>query len=145
LLNKKHLIIVMLVAILLTPSALSAQTTKVTDPAFTTDCDAYIRKVMTRVPEIPSVAIVAIKDDKPIFLRAYGLADKEAGVKADPDTLYYIASSTKSFMAMAAALLDKEGKIKLDDPMTKYAAGLTLKASIPDKLTVRDLQPGRRN
>jgi len=96
----------MLVAILLTPSALFAQTTKVPDPAFTTDCDAYIRKVMTRVPEIPSVAIVVIKDDKPIFLRAYGLADKDAGVKADPDTLYYIASSTKSFMAMAAALLD---------------------------------------
>src|SRR5436309_3212083 len=71
LLNKKHLIIVMLVAILLTPSALFAQTTKVPDPAFTTDCDAYIRKVMTQVPEIPSVAIVVIKDDQPIFLRAY--------------------------------------------------------------------------
>ena len=137
--NMKHVIIVTLVAILLSPFALFAQATKVSDTAFSTDCDAYIRKVMKRVPEIPSVAIVVIKDDKPIFLRAYGLADKEAGVKADTDTLYYIASSTKSFMAMAAALLDKEGKIRLDDPMTKYAAGLTFKASIPDKVTVRDL------
>lgn len=139
LLNTKHLIIVSLVAILLTPFALFAQATKVSDTAFSTDCDAYIRKVMNRVPEIPSVAIVVIKDDQPIFLRAYGMADKEAGVKADTNTLYYIASSTKSFMAMAAALLDKEGKIRLDDPMTKYAAGLTFKASIPDKVTVRDL------
>jgi CubicO group peptidase (beta-lactamase class C family) len=137
--NMKHLIIVTLVAILLTPFALFAQATKESDTAFSTDCDAYIRKVMKRVPEIPSVAIVVIKDDKPIFLRAYGLADKEAPVKADTDTLYYIASSTKSFMAMAAALLDKEGKIRLDDPMTKYAAGLTFKASIPDKVTVRNL------
>lgn len=138
-LKMKHLIILTLVAILLNPVTLFAQATKVPDTAFSTDYDAYIRRVMKRVPEIPSVAIVVIKDDQPIFLRAYGLADKEAGVKADTDTLYYIASSTKSFMAMAAALLDKEGKIKLDDPMTKYAAGLTFKASIPDKLKVRDL------
>ena len=31
------------------------------------------------------------------------------------------------------------GKLKLDDPLTKYAAGLTFKASIPDKVAVRDL------
>src|SRR5882724_2455764 len=139
LLKMKHLIVVTLLALLLSPSALFAQTTKAPDTAFSTDYDAFIHKVMKRVPEIPSVAIVVIKDDQPVFLRAYGLADKESGVKADTDTLYYIASSTKSFMAMAAALLDKEGKIKLDDPMTKYAAGLTFTTSIPDKLKVRDL------
>lgn len=138
-LNKKHPISVALAVILLNPFTLLAQAAKPSDTAFSTDCDAYIRKVMQRVPEIPSVAIVVIKDDKPIFLRAYGLADKEASVKADTDTLYYIASSTKSFMAMAAALLDRDGKIKLDDPVTKYATGLTFKTSIPDKVTVRDL------
>ncbi len=106
---------------------------------FSTNIDAFARKVIQRLPEVPSVVIVVIKDDKPVILRAYGLADKETGVKADTDTLYYIASSTKSFMAMAAALLDKEGKIRLDDPVTKYTAGLTFKAAIPDKVTVRDL------
>ena len=39
----------------------------------------------------------ARSDDKPIFLRAYGMADKEASLKAETDTLFYIASSTKSF------------------------------------------------
>lgn len=138
-LNTKRLIIVTLLALLLNPVALFAQTTKVSDTAFSTDYDAFISRVMKRVPEIPSVAIVVVKNDEPVFLRAYGLADKEAGVKANTNTLYYIASSTKSFMAMAAALLDKDGKIKLDDPITKYAAGLPFKTSIPDKIRVRDL------
>lgn len=139
--NMKQPISLTVVALLLSPLALFAQATsgKGSEPAFSADYDAQIRKVMDRIPEIPSVAIVVIKDDQPIFLRAYGLADKEAGTKADTDTLYYIASSTKSFMAMTAALLDKEGKIRLDDPITKYAAGLTFKSSIPDKVSVRSL------
>lgn len=139
--NMKQLITLTLVALLLNPLSLFAQTTKGPGPeiAFSADYDAYIRKVMNRIPEIPSVAVVVVKDDKPIFLRAYGLADKETGTKADTDTLYYIASSTKSFMAMTAALLDKEGKIRLDDPVTKYAADLTFKTSIPDKVSVRSL------
>jgi CubicO group peptidase (beta-lactamase class C family) len=40
-------------------------------------------------------------------------------------------------MALAAALLDREGKIKLSDPMTKYAPGVTVKTPIPDKVTVK--------
>jgi CubicO group peptidase (beta-lactamase class C family) len=92
---------------------------------------------MQAIPELPSVAMVVVKDDKPIFMRAYGLANKEEGTKANVNTLYYIASSTKSYMALAAALLDREGKIKLSDPMTKYAPGVTVKTPIPDKVTVK--------
>src|SRR2546423_13775370 len=113
----KPTIIATIITFVLNPLAACAQTAaKTSDKDLSADYDAYIRKVMDRIPEIPSVAVVVIKDDKPIFIRAYGIAEKEAGVKADTDTLYYIASSTKSFMALAAALLDKEGKIKLDDP-----------------------------
>jgi len=106
---------------------------------FTSDLDAYIRRTMEAIPELPSVAMVVVKDDKPIFMRAYGLANKEAGTKADANTLYYIASSTKSYMALAAALLDREGKIKLSDPVTKYAPGVTFKSPIPEKVTVQNL------
>jgi CubicO group peptidase (beta-lactamase class C family) len=67
------------------------------------------------------------------------MADREAGIKADTDTLYYIASSTKSFTALTAAMLDQEGKIKLSDPVTKYTPGVRFKSEIPDKITIRDL------
>ena len=101
--------------------------------------NTFILKTTERLPDIPGIAIVVIKDDKPIFVRAYGMADKEAAIKADADTMWYIASSTKSFTALAAQMLDKEGKIKFSDPITKYAPGITFKNPIPDRITVRDL------
>src|SRR3982750_753157 len=113
--------------------------TAVSEKDLGTELDAYIRKTMEAIPEIPSIGMVVVKDDKPIFIRAYGLANKETGVKPDANTLYYIASSTKSYMALAAAILDREGKIKLSDPVAKYAPGLTFKTPIPEKVTVRDL------
>lgn len=136
----KHLIIVIIVNLVLSPLTVLAQIgTPISEKQFSSDLDAYVRQSMQAIPELPSVAMVVVKDDKPIFMRAYGLANKEAGTKADVDTLYYIASSTKSYMALAAALLDREGKVKLNDPMTKYAPGVTFKTPIPEKVTIRDL------
>jgi CubicO group peptidase (beta-lactamase class C family) len=136
----KHLFSFAIVSLVLGPVAVLAQAgTRISEKQFNSDLDAYIRRSMEAVPELPSVAMVIVKDDKPIFMRAYGLANKETGTKADASTLYYIASSTKSYMALAAALIDREGKIKLSDPMTKYAPGVTFKASIPDKVTIKDL------
>lgn len=110
-----------------------------TEKDFTETYDARIRQAIATFPDLPGIAIVVIKDDKPIFTRAYGMADKEAGIKADTDTLYYIASSTKAFTALTAAMLDKEGKIKFSDPVTKYTSGIRFKNEIPDKITIRDL------
>src|SRR5262245_65434413 len=68
--------------------------------------DASVRKTIETVHDIPGIAIVVIKGDKPIFLRAYGMADKEAGVKDDVDTLFYIASSKQAFPALASVVIE---------------------------------------
>jgi len=115
------------------------QTRDASEKNFSAAYDAQIRKTLTTFPDLPSIAIVVIKDDRPIFVSAYGMADKEASIKADSDTLYYTGSSTKSFTALAAALLDQEGKIKLSDPLTKYTPGIRFKNEIPDKVTIQDL------
>jgi CubicO group peptidase (beta-lactamase class C family) len=138
----KKAIVISLVALLLNSANLFsfAQTLPpAAEKDFIAAYDAQIRKTMATFPDLPSIAIVVIKDDKPIFLRAYGMADKEAGIKAETDTLYYIASSTKSFTALTAAMLDQEGKIKFSDPVTKYTPGVRFKNDIPDKITIRDL------
>lgn len=128
------------VALLLTSVFIFAQSKPGgSEKDFAAAFDASVRKTIETVHDIPGIAIVVIKGDQPIFLRAYGMADKEAGVKADVDTLFYIASSTKAFTALAAAMLDKERKILLADPVTKYTMGITFKAPVPDKITVRDL------
>ena len=115
------------------------QTRDASEKNFSAAYDAQIRKTLTTFPDLPSIAIVVIKDDRPIFVSAYGMADKEASIKADSDTLYYTGSSTKSFTALAAALLDQEGKIKLSDALTKYTPGIRFKNEIPDKVTIQDL------
>jgi CubicO group peptidase (beta-lactamase class C family) len=136
----KKTLAVLVMVLLLSPIVAVAQAQPAPDAKqFTDNFDSYIRTVMERIPDIPGMAVVVIKDDKPVFLKAYGMADREAGLKADADTMWYIASSTKSFTALAAAMLDKEGKIKLSDPVTKYTNGVTFKNQIPDKITVRDL------
>ncbi|MFZ0751448.1 MAG: serine hydrolase domain-containing protein, partial [Pyrinomonadaceae bacterium] len=138
----KKAIVISLVALLVNSAGafVSAQTLPPpTEKDFTAAYDARVRQTLASFPDLPGIAIVVIKDDKPILLRAYGIADKEAGLKADTDTLYYIASSTKSFTALAAAMLDQEGKIKFSDPLTKYTPGIQFKNAIPDKITIRDL------
>ncbi len=109
------------------------------DETFRADLDNFIRSTLDKVPDIPGLAIVVIKDDKPVFIKAYGIADRESGRKANADTLWYIASSTKSFTALAAAMLDAEGKIKFSDPFSKYTPNITFRNNIPAMITVRDL------
>ncbi len=138
----KKAIVISLIALLLNSASpfVFAQTLR---PASAKDFDAaydaQIRKTMATFPDLPGIAIVVIKDDRPIFVRGYGMADKEAGIKADSDTLFYTGSSTKSFTALAAAMLDQEGKIKLSDPVTKYTPAIRFKNEIPDKITIQDL------
>ncbi|HKR60424.1 MAG TPA: serine hydrolase domain-containing protein [Pyrinomonadaceae bacterium] len=135
-------IVISFVALLLNSASgfVLAQTdARTAEKEFTAAYDAQISKTLATFPDLPGIVIVVIKEDKPIFLRAYGMADKEAGLKADTDTLFYTGSSTKSFTALAAAMLDQEGKIKLADPMTKYTSGIRFKNDIPDKITIRDL------
>jgi CubicO group peptidase (beta-lactamase class C family) len=138
----KKAIVISLVVLLLNSASgfVFAQTSRpAAEKDFTAAYDAQIRKTILTFPDLPGIAIVVIKDDRPIFVRAYGMADKEAAIKVDTDTLYYIASSTKSFTALAAAMLDQEGKIKFSDPVTKYTAAIRFKNDIPDKITIRDL------
>ena len=138
----KKAIVISLIALLLnsaSPFVVAQTLRQASDKDFDAAFDAQIRKTMATFPDLPGIAIVVVKDDKPIFVHAYGMADKEAGINADSNTLFYTGSSTKSFTALAAALLDQEGKIKLSDPITKYTPAIHFKNEIPDKVTIRDL------
>ena len=134
----KKTIIISIIAFLLHSPGISAQDDKSRQKDFTTAFNTYINKTLEKIPGM-GIAIVVIKNDQPVFVQAYGMANKETGTRADINTLFYIASSTKSFTALAAALLDKEGKIKLNDPVTKYTGGISFKNQLPERITVRDL------
>ena len=101
--------------------------------------DSFTNKILEKVPGVPSMVIAIVDENGPFFIKGYGWADKETGIKADENTLYYIASCTKSFMGLTAALLDREKKILLDSSFKNYFRAIHFKNEIGNNVTNRNL------
>jgi len=82
---------------------------------------------------VPSTEIAIVHDGRLVLNKAYGKANE--GLPARPDLPYQIASNSKQFTAMAILLLRDEGKLSLDDHVSKYLPGITE----GDKITIRQL------
>lgn len=90
-----------------------------------------------------AVTLVASKD-KVLHTAAVGKADLEANRAMQPDALFAVASMTKPISATAVMILKDEGKLALDDPVSKYIpefADAKLKSgeSLARPITLRDL------
>lgn len=82
---------------------------------------------------VPSAEIAIIRDGRLVLDKAYGKANE--GLPARPDLPYQIASNSKQFTAMALLLLSDEGRLSLDDHVSKYIPGI----SGGDRITLREL------
>ena len=71
--------------------------------------------------KIPGISAVIVKDQKVLWAKGFGFADFENRVPATPDTLYSIASLTKTFAATLVMQLVEQGKLDLDEPMSHYS------------------------
>ncbi|HWK35391.1 serine hydrolase domain-containing protein [Sphingomonas sp.] len=83
---------------------------------------------------VPSASIAIVRDGRIVYAKAYGKAS-ETITKATPDLPYQIASISKQFTAAALLLLEDEGKLSLDDTVSKYLPGI----SGGDRITLRQL------
>jgi CubicO group peptidase (beta-lactamase class C family) len=72
---------------------------------------------------VPAAAIAVIKDGTAIKLEGCGLADVENRVPARADTVFKIGSLSKQFVAAAIMLLVQDGKLTVDDKVSKYLQG----------------------
>ena len=79
------------------------------------------RRKLTRTP---SVAYAVVRNGKVIHVRAIGDANLETISPAKRETLYEIGSMTKQFTAAGILKLVDEGKVNLDDPISKYLRDL---------------------
>ena len=68
----------------------------------------------------PGVAIAVVEDGKLVHSEGYGVANLEWNCPIRLDTVFCLASITKQFTATAIMLLEREGKLRLDDPITTY-------------------------
>ena len=101
--------------------------------------DDYVNRSMKEW-EIPGMAIAIVKDDKVVFAKGYGVRDIGKPAPVDEHTLFAIGSSSKAFTAASLAILMDEGKLKWDDPVTKYLPGFQLyDPYVTREMTVRDL------
>ena len=70
--------------------------------------------------KIPGLSIAVVKNGEVIKAQGYGLANIELNVPATPETIYQSGSVGKQFTSAAVMLLVEEGKINLDDRISKY-------------------------
>ena len=87
-------------------------------PGFVEKAEAAIQRHLA-ASTFSGVVLVA-ENGKPIFRRAYGLANREWNIATTPTTVFRIASTTKSFTAAAVLKLVDAGEVKLDDPVSTY-------------------------
>jgi len=86
------------------------------------DIDDYVKTVM-QSQHIPAVSIAVIKNGSLIKAEGYGLANLEYGITARPDTVFKIGSVSKQFIATGIMLLVQDGRVALDDKLSKYLEG----------------------
>jgi CubicO group peptidase (beta-lactamase class C family) len=73
----------------------------------------------------PGAAVGIVSGDRVIFARGFGVADVETGAPVTPDMLFRLGSTTKMFTAAALVKLVEDGKLRLDEPISRYAKGLS--------------------
>ncbi|HEY1951882.1 MAG TPA: serine hydrolase domain-containing protein [Gemmatimonadaceae bacterium] len=119
---RRSLIVAGLVVLDLT--AAQSQTSRSVDQGLTRQIDSIANAVVASTG-VPSASVAVVKNGVLAYANAYGSAKLDPIVPAKPDMRYAIGSISKQFTAVAALLLQQDGKLRLDDPVSKYIPGLT--------------------
>ncbi|MGW8137093.1 serine hydrolase domain-containing protein [Sphingomonas zeae] len=106
---------------LLAPAPLLAQALT---PAENQKIDALVTKTLADTG-VPSASIAVVRGGKIVLAKAYGKQFEGQKAPADPKLPYQIASVSKQFTAAAIQLLADQGKLSLDDTVSKYVPGIT--------------------
>jgi len=81
--------------------------------------DDYVRAEMAK-QHVPGLALLVSRGGDIVRAQGYGLANVELQVPVKPETIFQSGSVGKQFTATAVMMLVEEGKMALDDPLTKY-------------------------
>jgi CubicO group peptidase (beta-lactamase class C family) len=81
--------------------------------------DAYVQAEMQK-QKIPGLAVLIVRDGTIAKSQGYGLANVEHQVPVKPETIFQSGSMGKQFTATAMMMLVEQGKVALDDPVSKH-------------------------
>lgn len=101
--------------------------------------DSYIEQCMLRW-KIPGMSVAVIEDGKVTYIKGFGVRELGKSDKIDENTLFAVASNSKAFTGLSIAMLESEGKLKLDDKVSQYIPEIKLyDANSTELLTIKDV------
>ena len=78
-------------------------------------------EALRRIAHVPGISAVILRDGRAVWQRGFGFANVDARVPATPDTLYDIASLTKTFTSTLLLQCVERGTLSLDEPIARYS------------------------
>jgi CubicO group peptidase (beta-lactamase class C family) len=103
------------------------------------ELDAYIENARVQWG-VPGIAVAVVRDGKVVTTKGYGVRRLGSSEAVDENTMFDVASLSKSFTAAAVATLVDEGKMSWDDPVRRYLPQVEFAdAYRTANVTIRDL------
>lgn len=127
----------MLLAVLIAPSTLLAEDNY--KPLTEQEIDSLVNNALTSF-NVPGIAVAIIKDGQIIHAKGYGVRNINEKATVNADTLFQIASNSKSMTAAALAILVDGGKLKWNDKVIDYMPEFRLQDPyVTREFTITDL------
>jgi D-alanyl-D-alanine carboxypeptidase len=107
-------------------------------PFLPDDARSKIDEIVTSalsVTGVPSASLAMVKDGKIVYVQAFGDARLDPKTSAKPEMRYSVGSISKQFTATAILILQEQGRLSLDDKVSKWVPGLTR----GDEVSIRQL------
>lgn len=95
--------------------AICAQTT---EPSF--EIERKIDSIFQSYEGRPGVALAVVKNGQTLFKKGYGLSNLEYDIPITPETIFDVSAVAKQITAACVFLLEREGKLSLNDPIQKF-------------------------
>lgn len=87
------------------------------------EIEKWIQKQLSKA-EFPGMSVTIVSGNQTVYQKGFGLADLTAGTPVTGSTIFEIGSNSKAFTGLAVLKLEKEGKLKLNDPANQYVPWL---------------------
>ena len=123
---RRYTLFLPLLAFTVLPLGVRAQGAARIQSGFAVDRLARIDQFLQRYVDSNQVAgavLLVLRAGRPVYQRAVGWADKESGRAMTPDAIFRIASQSKAITTTAIMILVEEGRIALNDPVSRFIPG----------------------
>jgi CubicO group peptidase (beta-lactamase class C family) len=104
---------------------------------FVRELDSYLQTNTEK--DLFSGVVLVAREGKPIFKKAYGMADRERNIFNQVNTRFGIASMGKMFTAVAIAQLVEQGNLSYDDVIGKYLGAEWILSEVGEKVKISHL------